>query len=371
MFGGRGLGLTVEIRGDAKNLDSELEGAGGSVKGFGASIGGSALKLAAFAGGVGIAANLIADMTTAAADDAAEQARLSAAITAAGAATGDYNAVVDEAITKGQDRAFTDSQTRDALQSLVTSTGDLTTATADLAIAQDIARFANVDLSTAADAVAKAQAGQDGALRKLMPGLAKGATASDTLAAATKTAAGQADAYANSAAGMQARGSDAFSELTETIGSVFLPVIQEILPALIPVLRAFGTLITSLLPVLLPLLRLVGQALGAVAGVLSTVVGWLVRLVSWLGNAIGALGRFLDSINPLKGISLPSLPFLSSSSSGGGGPAVGARGARAGGGSSGGITINIHGDPDTIRATVLGALRTYDQRNGLAGALRR
>lgn len=366
MFGGRGLGLTVEIRGDGKDLDSELDKSGGSVKGFGATIGGSALKLAAFAGGVGIAANLIADMTTAAADDAAEQARLTSAIAAAGAATADSNAIVDEAIAKGQDRAFTDSQTRDALQSLVTSTGDLTTATGLLSSAQDIARFANVDLATAADAVAKANAGQDGALRKLLPGLAKGATATDTLANATKAASGQADAYADSAAGMQARAGDAFSELTETIGSVFLPVLEEILPALIPVLKAFGTLITSLLPVLLPLLKLAASGLGIVARALSTVVGWLVKLIDWLGNAIGAIGRFLDSINPLKGISLPSLPFLSSSAAGTGASTRG-RSSRSSGGAVGGITINVQGDPAVIEAAVVRALRSYGRRN--AGGL--
>ena len=67
-----------------------------------------------------------------------------------------------------------------------------------------------------------------------MPGLEKGATAADTLADATKRAAGQADAFGNSAAGMQARGADAFGELTETIGSAFLPVLEALLPAIDP-----------------------------------------------------------------------------------------------------------------------------------------
>jgi hypothetical protein len=367
---GRGLGLTVEIRGDSKSLSKELDASAGDVKGFGVNVGSSALKLAAFAGAAGIAANVIADVTTAAAEDAAEQGRLEAAIRAAGAATGDYNAVVDEAIAKGQDKAFTDTQTRDALQSLVTSTGDLTSATTLLSTAQDIARFANVDLATAADAVAKANAGQDGALRKLMPGLAKGATATDTLAAATAAAAGQADTFANSTQGMQERGSDAFSELGETIGSVFLPMLDAILPSLIPVIKSFGTLITAILPVILPLLRLLGQALGIVANALSTVVGWLGSLIRWLSSAAGAVGRFLDAINPLKGISLPSLPFLSSAAA----PAASSLGRSVGGRSSGGgggVTINVYGDPDTIRATVLEALRTYDRRNGLGGALAR
>jgi len=373
MFGGRGLGVRVEIKGDAKQLSSELGGASDDVKGFGLNIGGSALKMAGFATAVGGAALVIADLTSAAAEDQAEQDRLTQAIIAAGAATGDYTKQVDDAISAGQDRAFTDTQTRDALQSLVTATGDVTTATAELSTAQDIARFAGVDLATAADAVAKAHAGQDGALRKLMPGLAKGKDATETLANASRLAAGQADKYANSAQGMQARATDAFSEIGETIGSAFLPMLQEILPSLLPVIKQLGVLVQAILPVIIPLLKLLGSALGIVARALSTVVGWLTRLIGWLNSAIGAVGRFLDSINPLKGISLPSLPFLGRSSGGGGGGALGSR-ARgvpfAGGGSSGGgVVINIHGDPDVIRSTVIDTLRAYDRRNGLAGTL--
>jgi len=326
--------------------------------------------MATLAGGVALA---IADMTQAAAADQAEQNRLTAAIQAAGAATGDYNAQVEAAITAGQDRAFSDTQTRDALQSLVTATGSVTAATSELSAAQDIARFANVDLATAADAVAKAHAGQDTQLRKLMPGLAAGATAADTLAAASAAAAGQADAFANSAAGMQARGADAFGELTETIGAAFLPVLEAILPAVIPLIRAFGTLIQAVLPLLTPLLRLIGQALGVVVGIITQAVNILVRLVTWLGNAIGKLGDFLAAINPLKGISLPSLPFLSSAVAPSVGLSVGAfADTRAAGGavsSRAAITVNVYTTGDSIeaeRAVVRALTRSSRLNAGLA-----
>ena len=170
-------------------------------------------------------------------------------------------------------RAFSDDQTREALMSLVTATGDVTLATADLSAAQDIARFANVDLATAADAVAKAHAGQDGALRKLMPGLEKGATAADTLAAATAGAAGQADKYADSAQGLQERGADAFSEVgVQSDQLVVLPVIKELLPVIIPLLKSLGELVTAVLPLLTPILKLVASQLSVVVGVIKIAV---------------------------------------------------------------------------------------------------
>ena len=357
------IGLVVEIIGDASKLANTLDDTKGKAGGFGDALGGSAIKIAAVAGVAGIAAGAIASMTSAAAADRDEQRKLEAAIAAAGAATATSNAQVEEAIALGQARAFSDSETRDAMQSLVTATGDVTAATELLGPAQDIARLAGVDLATAADAIAKAQSGQDGALRKLVPGLEKGATASDTLAAATAAAAGQADLYAESSEGMQKRAGDSLGELSETIGSVFLPILDAIIPALLPIVEAFGTLVKALLPALIPLVKLLAGALGIVANVLVTVVGWLVKLVSWIGDAIGAVARFLENLNPLKDFKMPSLPFLSSSSSSTSGAST-----RAGGSSSSVVspTINVYTTGDSIEAerAVVAALRRVTRING-------
>jgi hypothetical protein len=361
------LALVVEIIGDASKLSSELEKSKGELGGFGGMLGGSAVKIAAVAGVAGIAVTAIAGMTAAAAEDRAEQEKLAAAIAAATGSTADYTAEIDAAITAGQDRAFTDSQTRDALQSLVTATGDVTAATGLLTGAQDIARLANVDLATAADAVAKAHAGQDGPLRKLIPGLEKGATATDTLANATAAAAGQADIYAKSSAGMGERATDAFGEISEEIGAVFLPILDALLPVIIQMLRLFGQLVKAVLPALVPILKLVGSALGAVGTVLSVVVGWLIKLFSWLGKAIDTLGHFLDAINPLKGISLPSLPFLSgSSASAGAGRAGIGRAASRTVAPVAPATINVYTTGDSIDAelAVVRALRRVTRING-------
>ena len=361
------IALVVEIIGDAAKLDASLNKAGGKASGFGGMIGGSALKVAAFAGVVGIAATAVIGMTQAAADDAAEQQKLEAAIKASGAATGDWIAQTDAAIATAQEKAFTDTQAREAMQSLVTATGSVTEAQTLMAGAMDIARFANVDLSVAADAVAKAQAGQDGPLRKLIPGLEKGASATDTLAAATSQAAGQADLYADSAAGMQERGSQAFDELTETIGSAFLPILEEILPVLIPIIKQFGELVKAILPLIIPLIKALAAQLRIMLTVISGVVGWVIKLVNWLTDAAEAVGDFLASINPLEGISLPSLPFLSAAPGGGGGASARGFGAAPlSAGVAAPLTVNVYTTGDSIEAeqAVVRAVRRVARING-------
>jgi hypothetical protein len=123
------IGLVVEILGDASKLAGTLDDTKSKAGGLGSVLGGSAVKIAAVAGVAGIAAGALIGMTEAAAADRDEQAKLEAAIAAAGAATATSTQQVEEAIAAGQERAFTDSETRDALQSLVTATGDVGLAT--------------------------------------------------------------------------------------------------------------------------------------------------------------------------------------------------------------------------------------------------
>lgn len=363
-----GPALIVSIVGDARKLTDALGQADGKVQAFGKSIDlGMVGKLAGVAGVAGIAANALWDMGNAAAADRGEQQKLDAAIRAAGAATGDYNAQVEAAITAGQDRAFTDTQTRDALQSLVLATGSVTTATTLLATTQDIARFAGVDLATASDAVAKAQAGQDTALTRMLPGLEKGKTATDTLANAQRAAAGQADVFAASTEGQMARSSDAFAELGETVGTAVLPIMDALLPALIPIIQALGKLVTAILPVIIPLVTLLGKGLALVARIVSDLVDHLVDMIDQLKAAMDWIGRMIAKIPNIP--SLPSLPFSAVVPTGVG---VGAMAAGAGvqavarGG--GGVQVNIYGgDPTRVEAAVARALRGYTRRNGALG----
>jgi hypothetical protein len=116
------------------------------------------------------------------------------------------------------------------------------------------------------------------------------------------------------------------------------------------------------LPLIIPILKLIGSALGIVSNALSIVIDWLVKLINWISKAIGMLGEFLEKINPFSGIKLPSLPF--SAGTGVSGLQAGTLASTGGGGSGGGITFNIYGDPSVIEARVTKALRDYKRRNG-------
>jgi hypothetical protein len=354
---GKSVGLIVAVTGDLRGLQSSLGEAGKDVKGFGGISLGAAAKVAVVAGIAGVAASALFDMAKGAAADRTEQQSLQKVIEQAGAATGDYTAKVDEAIKAGQARAFTDSETRAALQSLVTATGDVSVATEQLKVAQDLARFANVDLATASDAVAKAYAGNDRALKTLVPGMTRGATAVDTIANAHKIAAGQADIYANSAEGMSARSADALGELGETIGSALLPVMDALLPALLPFIELLGQLIEAVLPILIPLLGVVGGAFKLLTGFISGAVKIVQDLIAWVNSLLQPLRdalNMLADLNPFGGDEVQHFT---------GGTGGGETGASLLGGS---LIFNVYGDPVTIEATVVRALNQYTRKNGYA-----
>ena len=91
--------------------------------------------------------------------------------------------------------------------------------------------------------------------------------------------------------------------------------------------------------------------------------------MTWVSNAVDALGKFLDNLNPLKGFTLPNLPFLSSSASAA--PASAGVGRTAGATATaavpaGGITGEVFTTGDGIEAeqAVVRALRRVTRVNG-------
>ena len=138
----------------------------------------------------------------------------------------------------------------------------------------------------------------------MLPGLEKGATATDTIRNATEPRPGRPIYTPIRRRAWARRRRDSFAEIGETIGRAFLPIMDEVLPALLPILKAFGELITALLPVLIPLVQLLAGALRIVAGVLSAVVGFLVETGQVDRRAIGAVSDFLGR-QPVSGFSLP------------------------------------------------------------------
>lgn len=338
--------VRVRITGDAADLESAVGDATGAMGGLGKA---SSLLSPAMLGvaGVAVAAGAaIVKMTMAAAADRDEQARLEAAIKASGAATGDWSAEMQAAITAGQELAFTDSDVRAAMIPLVQTTGDVTSATALLSTAQDVARLAGVDLETAANAVAKASEGQGGALTRLVPALAGVEEGTDLVAEAQRLASGQADTFAASTEGQLAKSSNAFDELQETIGAVFLPVLDEIVPILIPILETLGELIQAVLPVLIPLVKAVAEHFKTFVSIIRMVIRFVGQLLDGIQNLLKPLQDLLGGLGGLLDFKMPSFDFPDLNPFDASAPQA-AHAGRAGW-ARGGITINTGADPQSV-----------------------
>lgn len=174
---------------------------------------------AAVGAAIGSATLLMGEWTRAAAEDQANQARLQQSIENTGKAYDDYAQRVDAAIKKGQDLAFSDDATRDALVRLNLVTNDTGASLDELGVVMDFARAKNIDLGTAADIVGKVMGGNLGILSRYGIQLDKNATSEQALAAIQQRSAGQAQTYAQTELGQLDRMKDKWGELTESIGA--------------------------------------------------------------------------------------------------------------------------------------------------------
>ena len=383
--------LKVLIDGDTRGLRSALGESGQNVLEFSDQIASMipVPQVAAAAKIVGVAAAITTDLYVAGKDAAVAEQMFADAMIASGGATGDWVKASDDAIIAAQELAFTDDETRDAILSLTRATGDSDEALDLLAVAQDVARLTGKDLATAADAVAKAEAGQDTSLRRMLPGLKKTANAQDTITAATELSAGAADTYAESATAMGEKGSIAFGELKESIGQELVPAMDDLLEAVMPLLLEFIELAKVVIPPVI-------QGFKLIIGVVKVVIDWLVKIIdaikkvmTWLtnlwnktkeiaANITGALQGVIDKFTALwdkaksitdKIAAIDLNPFNRIVNAGNevGVSAYGATPQYASG-IGGGVTINIHGDPAVIEARVMRALREYGRRNGPGSA---
>jgi phage-related protein len=144
-------------------------------------------------------------------------------------------------------------------------------------------------------------------------------------------ASGQAEAYASSTEGGLDKMGQAFGELQESIGALFLPVLEAIIPVindfLLPALQELvGWIGDKLRPIfvkLQPLLERIGEVFAAIAPPILDVLGpafdllagWIgvqvdafILLIDWLGEAWGAfqkgievVQRFVEDMGDLPG----------------------------------------------------------------------
>lgn len=367
------VGLQIKVGADVTGLMGAFQAAAGGAGSLTDSLKATVATMSPIGGVAVAAADAIAGFTQAAAEDRAEQEKLAAVYaTATGGLEGNTEAI-NAAIAAGAEKAFSDSEVRAGLQSLIVATGDAAAANELLGPAMDLARFSGASLEDASKALSKAYLGNDAALRKLVPGLEKGATASDTITAAMALSTGQADLFAASTEGVQKKGSDAFSELGETIGAAFLPVLDAIMPLMGPIVEIISELITAVLPLLGPAISIVVGALKIflsvlkeLIGVIKTVMGFISDLVAQAQSAVNFVGSIdLNPFSAPEGGAAGAYPAESARSSRG-------RSSRAAGGGNGAnMTVNVYGgDPHAIERAVARGFRGWSGISGKSAHLR-
>lgn len=252
----------------------------------------------------------LGDSTSKASEEAAGIAKLEQALEANVAGYDGNREAIEEVIAARERLGFSDGEQRDSLSTLLGVYKDEEKALEVQRQAMDLARFAGVDLATASDAIAKAHAGQDRALRSLVPGLKSGATATDTIAAAMAAATGQAETFAASNEGAAAATAIAFENFQEEIGEILLPVMQAVgefgRDVLIPVLREIVANVKAWVSENQPLLQALGQVIGFLVGTgFEALRAWIgILMTAWgvIGDVIGAVARLGTTIGTtLKG----------------------------------------------------------------------
>lgn len=358
-------GVSVDIKGNADDLSKALGEATKQVSAFGKTLdtGIPTGKIDAVVDVTKKVVKVGKDAAKAGRDAAAAEEQFALGLAQVGISAEENQAAIDKQITASAKLAFTDDEARNSILTLSTATGDLDSAMALLTASQDIARLSGVSLETATDAVAKAVNGTDTALVRMIPGLEAGATGMDTINAASKLAAGQADAFSSSAEAMGIKTQIAVGEAGEAFGSLLLPALAEVGKALGPLLVAFAELAKSLLPIIIPLIEKLAKIAGMAAQAITKIVSAVTRLIDKIKELLGPLREAVDKLgqidlNPFNGKSASvqsSAPVVS-----------GLQTTSGGSHTKSGVTINIYGDPSVIEAKVTKALRDYARRNGVA-----
>ena len=223
--------LVIELVGEATKFVKSLDDAEKASKSFGDKVAGAGKKMTAFAS-VPIAGFLVAS-TKAAVDDAAAQEHLAQTLSNTIGNSKALVTQVEDYIGKAMKAStFTDDELRPAFELFATTTKSVEDSQKLLGIAMDVAAGKNIDLQTAATAVAKAHEGQFAAANKLVPGLVdvkdKTLSVDQVMGQLSRTFNGQAQAATETTAGKMQNLKRDLGEASEAMGSQLLPVITRV-----------------------------------------------------------------------------------------------------------------------------------------------
>ncbi|MBN1690454.1 MAG: phage tail tape measure protein [Dehalococcoidia bacterium] len=255
---------------------------------------------------VGVGTGLIAALvksTEAAAQEQAGIERLRISLNNVGIAYEGANGALEKWIdSQQQSTAFADDQQREALSNLVVATGDLTEAQDLLTLSMDLARWKGMDLSSAAGIIQKVYAGNMGILSRYGIIVDENATKEEALAAIQKKAAGQAAAYAKTAAGQMELLKNNIGDISEAIGATLLDNLTGLLKTVNEVIQAIKEWIsknpelTTGLTIFVGILGLALVGLGTFIALKAGVLAAGIVMGAGFTAALGPIGLIILAI---------------------------------------------------------------------------
>ena len=255
---------------------------GGILSGIGAGIGMATFNMAAQ--GIGKVTDFLQDSEKAYQESIVSQAQMLTALKN-NVAGFDGNTTAIENLMEARMRlGFDDEEQRSSFALLVGVTKDVSKAEEAQAAAMDLARLKGISLTDATNIITSAMGGRTAGLKKLGIEVEKGASQEEILAAITKVAGGQAEAYADTSAGKLVTAHIKVREAMEKVGAITDKIVQAVMPALADV---FEKVINAVGPLL-------DQLGNDMPGILATVSG----AVQGLWSVLQPIADFLSSTLP-------------------------------------------------------------------------
>jgi hypothetical protein len=317
--------LSLKILADIDDLKNKLNQADNAVETNSQKISAFGKKAAAAfavaaAAAVAYGTKLAVDGVKAAIEDEQAQLRLANALRqATGATEGQIKATEDFILQTSLATGVADDSLRPAMQRLAVSTKSTEEAQKLLTLALDISAASGKDLETVANALGRAQDGNQAALGRLGLGLSKAELATlsftEVQAKLAELYGGAAAANAETFQGKIDRLTVAFDEAKESLGFALLPFVEQFITFLndtgIPTLNGFIAGLTGdegLSAALTETQRgaeSFGKTIAAISGIIS---GFITFLREAIGLVVSLANELIRAVNIIPGVNIGAIP---------------------------------------------------------------
>jgi phage-related protein len=258
--------------------------ASAKIKGIGVNLKDLGLGMAAagtvITGALGLAVN-------AAADAEKKMAVVNATLASMGKAGEDAKGALLTAADATLKLGFDNEEAAQSLAKFFQRTKDVNEATQLNAVAMDLARAKNIDLSSASTLVGQVLAGNGKVLKQYGIDIKDSATPLQALGELQKKVGGQAEAFSKTFAGSSEAVKQQMGELQEKIGAMLLPMLAKLVSHLVPIIEKVMAWMDQN-PKLTETIVTVAAVLGPLLVVLPALVAAIAAIASPVGLAIAA-----------------------------------------------------------------------------------